>query len=61
MNIEQNTKHAPRATQVEQQVDKRTHTYVTDSGTGKSTSRGFYMEGVMVRWRVREVGADLSW
>jgi len=31
MNIEQNTKHAPRATQVEQQVDKRTHTYVTDS------------------------------
>jgi len=31
MNIEQNTKHAPGATQVERQVDKKTCTHDTDS------------------------------
>ena len=31
MNIEQNTKHAARATQVERQVEKKTYTHDTDS------------------------------
>jgi len=32
MNIEQNSKHAPRATQVERQVEKKTaYTHDTDS------------------------------
>ena len=31
MNIEQNTKHAARATQVERQVEKQAYTYNTDS------------------------------
>ena len=30
-NMEQNTKHAARATQVEQQVEKKTYTHATDS------------------------------
>ena len=36
-NIEQNTKHAARATQVERQVEKKTYTHDTDSETGKQT------------------------
>jgi len=37
-NIEQNTKHAVRATQVERQVEKKTYTHAdTDSETGKQT------------------------
>jgi len=31
LNIEQNRKHAARATQVERQVEKKTHTHDTDS------------------------------
>jgi len=31
LNIEQNRKHAARATQVEGQVEKKTHTHDTDS------------------------------
>jgi len=31
MNIEQNTKHAVRATQVERQVEKKAYTHDTDS------------------------------
>ena len=31
INMEQNTKHAARATQVERQVEKKTYTHDTDS------------------------------
>jgi len=31
MNIEQNTKHAARTTQVERQVDKKVYAHDTDS------------------------------
>jgi len=42
MHMEQNTKHAARATQVEQQVEKKTYTHDTDSGNG--------LRGVSCQW-----------
>ena len=49
LSIEQNRKHAARATQLERQVEKRTYTYDTELiETGKQTrnelggNRGYY-------------------